>query len=303
MKKLLLLTTLMIFAIGCKESKTSQEQDINTEEWISLFNGKDLNDWDIKITGHELGDNYNNTFRVEDSMLRVVYDDYETFNNEFGHIYYKTPFSYYKIKLDYRFTGNQVEGGADWAKRNNGIMLHSQSASSIAKDQFFPVSIEFQLLGGLDDGNERPTANLCTPGTYIDLNNSTVYDHCISSNSKTYNGDQWVHVEAIVLGSESITQIVENDTVMKYHNIKVGVGEPNSDKVEEWKTFGVENIDEWLVLDGKFLDKGYISLQAESSPTDFKNIEVLDLCGCMDKKAKNYKAYFVKADNSKCVYN
>ena len=302
MKKLVLLMIVMVFAIGCKEFKTSQETDVNTEEWISLFNGKDLNDWDIKITGHELGDNYNNTFRVEDSMLRVVYDDYEIFNNEFGHIYYKTPFSYYKIKLDYRFTGNQVEGGADWAKRNNGIMLHSQSASSIALDQFFPVSIEFQLLGGLDDGNERPTANLCTPGTYIDINGTTIYDHCTSSNSKTYNGDQWVHVEAIVLGSESITQIVENDTVMKYNNIKVGVGEPNSDKVEEWKVFGVENVDEWVAKDGKPLEKGYITLQAESSPTDFKNIEVLDLCGCMDKKAKNYKSYFVKADNSKCIY-
>ena len=302
MKKLVLLMILLAFTIGCKESKTSQEPDVNTEEWISLFNGKDLNDWDIKITGHEIGDNYNNTFKVEDSMLRVVYDDYESFNNEFGHIYYKTPFSYYKIKLDYRFTGNQVEGGADWAKRNNGIMLHSQSATSIAKDQFFPVSIEFQLLGGLDDGNERPTANLCTPGTYIDINGTTVYDHCTSSNSKTYNGDQWVHVEAIVLGSESITQIVENDTVMKYQNIKIGVGEPNSDKAEEWNAFGVGNVDEWLVKDGESLEKGYISLQAESSPTDFKNIKLLDLCGCMDKKAKNYKTYFVKADNSKCIY-
>ena len=303
MKKLVLLSILMVFTLGCKKSKTSQEHDVTTEEWISLFNGKDLKDWDIKITGHELGDNYNNTFRVEDGMLRVVYDDYETFNDEFGHLYYKTPFSYYKIRLDYRFSGNQVDGGANWAKRNNGIMLHSQSATSIGLDQFFPVSIEFQLLGGLDDGNERPTANLCTPGTYIDINGTTIYDHCMNSNSKTYNGDQWVHVEAIVMGSESIIHIVNNDTVMTYQNIKIGVGEPASNKAEEWNAFGVENVEEWVAKDGKPLDQGYIALQAESSPTDFKNIELLDLCGCMDKKAKNYKSYFVKEDNSKCIYN
>ena len=300
MKKLVFLTAFVALIIGCKESKTAS--DTNTEEWISLFNGKDLSDWDIKITGHQLGDNYLNTFRVEDSMLRVKYDDYDSLNNAYGHIYYKTPFSYYKIKLDYRFVGEQVKGGEGWAKRNNGIMLHSQSAASVELNQFFPVSLEFQLLGGLDDGNGRPTANLCTPGTYIDINGSTIYDHCISSNSKTINGDQWVHVEAIVLGSESITHIVDNDTVMKYQNIKIGVGDPNSDKVEEWKAFGVENVDEWIAKDGKPLDKGYISLQAESSPTDFKNIELLDLCGCMDKKAKNFKSYFVKADNSKCIY-
>jgi hypothetical protein len=302
MKKIILIILTISLLMGCKNLKSTSEIDIDAEEWISLFNGKDLYNWDIKIAGHKLGDNYNNTFRVEDSMLRVVYDDYQTFNNEFGHLYYKTPFSYYKIKLDYRFKGNQVEGGAEWAKNNNGIMLHSQPAVSVGLNQSFPISIEYQLLGGLNDGNERPTANLCTPGTYIDINGATIFDHCINSNAKTYNGDQWVHVEAIVLGSESITHIVDNDTVMKYQNIKIGVGEPNSEKVVEWKAFGVENVGEWVAKEGKPLDKGYISLQAESSPTDFKNIEVLDLCGCMDKKAKNYKSYFVKDDNSKCIY-
>jgi hypothetical protein len=302
MKKILFLLALTTFSYGCKESKTKSKIDADTEEWIPLFNGKDLNDWDIKIAGHQLGDNYLNTFRVEDRMIRVVYDDYEAFDNAFGHLYYKTPFSYYKIKLDYRFVGDQVRGGEGWANRNNGMMLHSQSAASNSLGQNFPVSIEFQFLGGLSDGNERPTANLCTPGTTVEMNGKTIYDHCISSNSKTYDGEQWVHVEAIVMGSESMVHIVNNDTVMVYQNIKIGVGDPNSDKVAEWKAFGADSLDEWLAKDGKPLDKGYIALQAESSPTDFKNIQLLNLCGCMDKKAKNYKSYFVKEDNSKCLY-
>jgi hypothetical protein len=302
MKKALFSLAILAFLLGCKDSKTSSNVDVDTEDWVSLFNGKDLNDWDIKIAGHEVGDNYNNTFRVEDSMLRVVYDDYDSFDNTFGHLYYKTPYSYYKIKLDYRFTGNQVEGGADWAKRNNGIMLHSQSAASNSLGQFFPVSIEFQLLGGLSDGNERPTANLCTPGTYVDMNGKTILDHCTSSNSKTYDGDQWVHVEAIVMGSESITHMVNGDTVMVYQHPKIGGGLLNPGQDNEWKEKGVDNQEEWLARDGELLEKGYIALQAETSPTDFKNIELLDLCGCMDKTAKNYKSYFVKADNSKCIY-
>jgi len=302
MKKVLFCLALIPILLVCKNPKKEPEIDVDAEEWVSLFNGKDLSGWDIKITGHELGDNYLNTFRVEDSMLRVVYDNYETFNNSFGHLYTQTPYSYYKIKLDYRFTGHQVNGGEGWAIRNNGIMLHSQSASSMATGQSFPVSIEYQLLGGLSDGNERPTANLCTPGTYVDFNGAPLYDHCINSNSKTFNGDQWVHVEAIVMGSESVTHIVNKDTVMVYKNLKIGVGEPTSDKVEEWKAFGVAYVEEWVAKDGTPLDKGYIALQAESGPTDFKNIELLDLCGCMDEKAKNYKSYYVKADNSKCLY-
>jgi len=303
MKNIIFLMPFLVFCFGCKEAKTNSKYDQDIEEWTTLFNGKDLSEWDIKIAGHVMGDNYLNTFRVEDSMIRVVYDNYETFDNSFGHMYYKTPFSYYKIKMDYRFVGKQVVGGQSWATRNNGIMLHCQSAQSIGLNQPFPVSIEYQLLGGLSDGNERSTANLCTPGTFVDMNGETRYDHCINSNSKTFNGDQWVHVEAIVMGSKSVIHIVNNDTVMVYQNLKIGVGDPNSDKASEWKSFGVDNVDEWLAKDGKPLDQGYIAIQAESAPTDFKNIEVLNLCGCMDKNATNYKSYYVKADNSKCIYN
>lgn len=303
MKKIILLVALLTIINGCKESKTTSKIDVNTEEWTPLFNGKDLKDWNIKIAGHKMGDNYLNTFRVEDSMIRVVYNDYDSLDNAYGHIYYKSPFSYYKIKLDYRFTGDQVKGGEGWANRNNGIMFHSQSAESNSLGQFFPVSIEFQLLGGLSDGNERPTANLCTPGTTVEMNGKTIYDHCTSSNSKTFKGDEWVHVVTIVMGSESAMHIVNNDTVMVYQNLKIGGGAINPGQVEEWKAYGIDNQEEWIAREGEPLSKGYIALQAESSPTDFKNIELLNLCGCMDKKAKNYKSYFVKEDNSKCIYD
>ncbi|MGM5469471.1 3-keto-disaccharide hydrolase [Flavobacteriaceae bacterium LMO-SS05] len=299
MKNTVLGLVLMVLVLGCKNP--NKQANIENEEWIPLFNGKDLNDWDIKIAGHDVGVNYNNTFQVEDSMIRVNYDAYENFENAFGHLYYKQPFSYYKIRLEYRFIGEQVAGGASWATKNSGIMLHSQSVLSNSLGQFFPVSIEFQFLGGLQEGVDRPTGNLCTPGTTAEMNGITLTNHCTNSNSDTYYDEQWVSVEAIVLGGESITHIVNKDTVLVYQHPKIGGGLINGAE-GEWESNGIANKEAWLAKEGEPLTEGFLALQAESHPIDFKNIELLNLCGCLDKKAKNYKAYYVKADNSKCIY-
>ena len=163
-------------------------------KWTALFNGRDLDGWTPKIRGYELGDNFGNTFRVEDGVLKVVYDQYEKFDDRFGHLFYKQPFSHYRLRVEYRFVGEQVPGGAGWALRNSGIMIHGQSPESMAKDQSFPVSIEVQLLGGTGRG-VRPTANLCTPGTHVVMDGKLWTPHCTNSSSKTYHGDQWVTVE------------------------------------------------------------------------------------------------------------
>jgi hypothetical protein len=272
------------------------------EEWTSLFNGKDLTGWGVKITGHPVNENFQETFRVEDEMIRIMYNKYTEFNNLFGHMYYKTPFSYYKLRYDYRFTGDQLKGGATWNVRNSGIMLHSQSAESNNPNQTFPVSIELQLLGGLGKG-PRTTANVCTPGTAVELKGKTDYTHCINSTSKTYDGDQWIHGEAIVMGGESMTFLINGDTVLTFQKPQVGGGFiTKAREATEWDSNGITDKQIWISKEGSTLTEGYIALQAESHPIDFKNIELLNLVGCMDKKAKNYKTYFVKADNSSCKY-
>ena len=289
---------LLFLFYSCKVEKNSN----SIEEWVSLINGKDLYGWDIKIANHSLNHNFNNTFQVQDSMIRVVYDEYEDFDDKYGHMYYKTPYSYYKLRFDYRFLEEQTSGGENWNVRNSGVMIHSQSAKSNALEQHFPVSLEIQLLGGLNKG-VRTTANLCTPGTAVYFNGKLDYTHCITSESKTYNGDQWVHIEAIILGNESILHIVENDTVLKYTRPEIDSSFLSKDyKGIDWDNFGVTNKKIWLDKAGKPIGEGYIALQAESHPIDFKNIELLDLCGCMDKKAKNYKSYFIKNNSMKCIY-
>ena len=272
------------------------------EKWVSLFNGKDLSGWKVKIAGHEVNDNYLETFRVEDGMIRVIYDKYNEFKDLYGHLYYEKPFSYYKLKCDYRFTGTQLKGGATWNNRNSGIMLHSQSAESNNINQAFPVSLEFQLLGGLGNG-PRSTANVCTPGTAVELKGKVDYSHCVNSTSKTYNGDQWVHVEAVVMGDEYMTFLVNGDTVLTFQRPQIGGGFISKEMAgKDWDQMGITDKQIWLSKEGTTLKEGYIALQSESHAVDFKNIELLNLIGCKDPKAKNYKAYCVKSDDSDCIY-
>ncbi|GAB3886676.1 3-keto-disaccharide hydrolase [Spirosoma agri] len=271
------------------------------EEWIQLFNGKDLRDWDIKIAGLPLNDNYKNTFRVENGVLRIAYDQYKTFDGKYGHMYYKTPFSYYIVRFTYRFVGNQTPGGDAWNVRNSGVMVHSQSAKSLSLGQTFPVSLELQLLGGLGKG-ERHTANLCTPGTQVYMHGKLQAEHCIDSDSKTYDGDQWVTSSAIVLGDSMVHHLIGKDTVLTYEKTQVGGGFVSAD--HDWNAghFSSEAANYWASRANTPLSEGYIALQAESHPIDFRVVEVLNLKGCMDPKALNYKSYFIKSDNTQCTY-
>ena len=271
------------------------------EEWMQLFNGKDLRGWDIKIAGLPLNNDDKNTFRVENGLLRIAYDQYQSFDGRYGHLYYKTPFSYYIVRFTYRFTGNQIPGGDAWNVRNSGVMVHSQSAASVSLQQTFPVSLEVQLLGGLGKG-ERHTANLCTPGTQVSMNGALRPEHCIDSDSETYDGDQWVTASAIVLGDSVVHHLVGSDTVLTYQKPQVGGGFVSDSNNWDAGRFGLAATTYWTSLANTPLGEGYIALQAESHPIDFKSVEVLNLKGCTDPKALNYKSYFLKSDNTQCRY-
>lgn len=276
--------TLML-AILSLVSFGQKKQD--KEEWKQLFNGKNLDGWDLKIRGYDLNDNFGNTFRVKDGKMVVSYDQYDDYARKYGHIFYNGDYSYYKVAVEYRFVGEQAPKGEGWAWRNNGIMIHGQTAASMGKDQDFPVSIEVQLLGGND--KKRTTCNLCTPGTNVVMDGKLITQHCINSTSQTYNGDQWVRAEVLVLGDSLIKHYANGEMVLSYENPQYGGGAVSGQNAS-------------LFPDGKFLDHGTISLQSESHPTEFRKIEVLNLKGCMDSKATNYKSYYVKADNDLCTY-
>lgn len=282
--------------LSCSKDSSS---DSSKEEWISLFNGKDLKGWDIKIAGHDINDNFKETFRVQDSTLKVDYSGYEKFDGKFGHIYYHKPYSYYRVKLQYRFTGKQLVGAPGYAYLNSGVMLHSQSAASLDKAQTFPVSLEMQFLAS-NESIKRSTGNLCTPGTQVSMSGSLVTEHCIDSRSTNYNEDRWINAEAIVLGDSIVYHVIEGDTVLTYEQTIIAGGFVNKDM--NWRTGGFVDSVMWMQKQNTPLKEGYIALQAESHPVEFRNVELLDLKGCKDRKAINYKSYYVKSDPSQCRF-
>ncbi len=268
----------------------AQIPKVPAHEWQQLFNGKDLSGWQMKIRGFDLNENFGNTFRVDDGMIKVAYDGYDSFKERFGHLFYKNSYSYYVIATEYRFVGDQAKEGPDWAFRNSGIMVHGQSPITMLKDQDFPISIEVQLLGGRGNGTVRTTANLCTPGTHVVMNGKLITDHCINSKSFTYDGDQWVRAEVRVLGDSLIEHYVNGSLVLSYEKPQIGGGVVNG-------------FDPMAKRDGTLLTGGTISLQSESHPIEFRKVELLNLDGCMDIASLNYKDYFIHHNPSACKYD
>ena len=240
-----------------------------TSDWRPLFNGRDLSSWTPKIRRHALGENFADTFRVRDGVLEVGYEGYDTFAEQFGHLFYAEPLSRYRLRVEYRFVGAQAPDAPAWAARNSGVMVHSQAPETMLRDQDFPISIEVQFLGGLSDGKMRPTGNVCSPGTRLVYAGAPDTSHCIQSSAPTIDGDAWVTAEVLVLGDERIVHYIDGLPVIEYGGITYGGGNVNGH-------------DPAQKPDGAPLARGYISLQSESHPVQFRRVELLDLENCAE---------------------
>jgi hypothetical protein len=248
-----------LVAVGCLAAVVGALPAASQDDgWVSLFNGRDLTGWTPKIKGHPLGENYADTFRVEGGVLKVAYDKYPEFGGKFGHLFHKDKFGHYRLRVEYRFVGDQAKGGPGWAVRNSGVMLHCQAPESMRQDQDFPVSIEAQFLGG-NGTDKRPTLNVCTPGTNIVMGGKLILQHCNNSRSQTYHGDQWVTAEMEVNGAGTVKHFVNGELVLEYEKAQIDGRDKDALK---------------LGPDGKLIEGGYIALQAESHPIEFRKVEV-----------------------------
>jgi len=248
---------LLVFHNGNAQKNTGSD-----EGWVSLFNGKDLEGWTTKIHHYETGDNYGDTFRAEDNIIKVRYDNYEgDFDDRFGHLYYDTPYSHYHLSMEYRFVGELHPGAPSYTLKNSGVMFHSQDPHSMPREQNWPISVEMQFLAGIKEGQERPTGNMCSPGTEIVYDGDIYPGHCLNSTSDTYFGDQWVKAELIVWGDSLVTHMINGKKVLEYTKPQIGGGV-------------VEGYDPKVKKDGQLLKEGFIALQSEGQPIDFKNIKI-----------------------------
>ena len=254
-------------ALGPVVERYGLDQAGYPTDWRPLFNGRDLTGWTPKIRRHALGENFADTFRVRDGMIEVGYEGYDTFAEQFGHLFYAEPFSRYRLRIEYRFVGAQAPDAPAWAARNSGVMVHSQAPETMLRDQDFPISIEVQFLGGLSDGKARPTGNVCSPGTRLVYAGAPDTAHCIQSTAPTIDGDAWVTADVLVLGDERIVHYIDGLPVIEYGGITYGGGNVNGHDPKEKP-------------DGSPLARGYLSLQSESHPIQFRRVELLNLEGC-----------------------
>jgi hypothetical protein len=232
-------------------------------QWVAVFNGKNLDDWTVKIAGHDLNDNYRNTFRVEDGLLKVSYDQYEKFGGRFGSIFYNKKLSHYWLRAEYRFVGTQAAGAPSWAYENSGIQLHSQPPETMRKNQEFPVSVEFDIVGARLLGR-HPTGDVCENGTRVKISGAVLMDKCSKLSEISVPGDEWVTILAEVQGGTRVRQIVNGALVVEYTDLVLDEKDPDSGR---------------LLRSGadRGLTEGYISIQANSHPIEFRRIEILPL--------------------------
>jgi hypothetical protein len=232
-------------------------------DWIRLFNGKDLEGWTVKIAGHDLDDNYGNTFCVKDGVLQVSYDKYGPFGRQFGSIYTQKTFSNYWLHVEYRIVGDQAPGSPDFSYKNSGIEIHSQAPETMTKDQEAPISLEMNLIAG-GRLRSRLTGDVCRNGTRMNVNGKALEEKCGNSSTIGVRGNTWVTVEAQVRGGDSIKLYVNGTQVAEATQLELD----NSDPIAAHKLAGGAD---------KKLSEGRISLQSEGHPVEFRRVELLPL--------------------------
>jgi hypothetical protein len=255
----LIATGLALFVTIAVEPAAAAE----AEQWHELFNGKDLSGWTIKIANRPLNENYADTFRVQDGVIKVSYDGWDKFDKRFGHLYTNQPYSNYILRLEYRITGKGIDDAPHWAKLNSGVMIHSQSPLSVRLEQAFPVSMEFQFLAvGATAGKQ--TANAVTPGTNLQLNGKLLTDHIIDAKSKLFPLDEWITAEVEVRGNEQVVHRINGVEVLRYQHPQLDPRDPDAQR---------------LLAAGAPLQLsfGHIALQAEGQPIWFRNIRLRQL--------------------------
>lgn len=269
MKNYIFLLTVILSTsfVACKSNSENDKKKESMEpenKWVDLFNCNNLVGWIPKFNHHEVGENYAKTFRVKDSVIQVNYEDYTSFDERYGHLFYKEPFSSYHLKFDYRFTDQWMEDAPDYAYRNSGVMFHSQAPETILKEQDWPISVEYQMLTDAGDGKPRPTGNMCSPGTEVFFEGEMDPRHCIESSSDTYPIGEWVQAELIVYGDSLIIHKVNGEKVLEYTKPQIGGGVVSGYNPE-------------IKEDRKALTEGYIALQAEGQGVEFKEIKIRKL--------------------------
>ncbi len=215
----------------------------------------------MKISSYPLGENFENTFRVENGILKIRYDGYgPDLKDRFGTLYFDEKLTNYRLKVEYRFVGETAPGAPKWGYRDSGIQFHGQPPSTQKLNQPFPICLEYNFHGG-NGTDERPLGAMCANGMFVEVQGEKNTTTCVPAMvPKTFHGDQWVTAE-IDIKDGKITHYVNGEEILSYAN-------PTYDPNNETSKTLMSNGD--ISVRG-----GYVSFQSNSHPIDFRKIELL----------------------------
>ena len=241
---------------GADEGRDAAATAPPSPSWTPIFDGETLDGWTPKIAGYPFGENFGDTFRVEDGTIAARFDAYgDDFADRFGVLYYAVPHDHYRLRLEYRFTGEQVPGAPDWARLNSGVLYHSQPPETLALDQGFPVSLEAQFLA---EGAHAPmTGSHCSIETSIRTGGVRPDDHCLGSTVPARPLGQWVRFELEAAPDGTFRHYIDGELAFEYD-------EPRYDEAHPWAA-------------GMVVEGGHFALQSESHPVAFRDIELMVL--------------------------
>lgn len=261
--------------------------------WVSMHNGKNLEGWTPYFEKSGLT-NPDSTFQYSPEGYFFVNQRLSKNTTGFGHLFFtKKKLSYYLVRAVYRFTTKDAAPGfapGGDQPQNNGLMIHSQDPKTM-NGKAFPTSSECQLLGPENALNSGPksqgflsgiSANLCVSGITVNYKGNDISSNCWKAeypatwkNTKIpfEDADGWSDITVRVLGDSLIQHYIHGTKVLEFSKIRAN---------------------------GAALKDGFLAIQAEGTPTQFKALEYVELTGCMDKSNANYRSYFVKNDPQAC---
>lgn len=226
----------------------------DADGWIKLFRGDNASDFFTYYSPT----NKNKPF--PDNTFKNINDTVVVTGSPTGHIVFKQPFSHYRIKYEEMMPDRLG---------NAGMLLHIQ-LDDPALFNAFPRSIESQGDPAQGMGqiwcisnvwvkvrattNGTPQYNPTAPEiTYGGANDNS--RQILGIKKPTMKVGEWVLMEAIVHGSDSLEHLVRGETIIKYSNPIVATG-GSPTPVQ------------------KTLKSGLLAWQSEGVPVRYRNIMI-----------------------------
>ena len=269
------LSLALVGALGIAVAAGQKPAD--QKDWIQLFNGKNLDGWVPKIRGYDLGVNYADTFRVADGMLKASYDKYTALR---GQVRASVLHAAEILALHHR-GGVPLRRRAGAGRADLGRPQQRPDAPQPGRGDDGEGS-GFSDLGRGAAARRPAERQAAIDGKRVHARHADLHER--------HDGERPLHELEVGDVSPAKAGYASRSRSAAASASRTG-GRTDRARVRQPTIGGgeVTAFDPKVKVDGTLLTEGYIAIQGESHPTDFRKIELLNLSGCMDPKSPKYK--------------